>query len=152
MVRISITSLDRTVRVPAARCRSFGRAVLAAEGVTQAQVSLVFLNDAAIHAINHRFLNHNEPTDVITFPLHAPGEALAGEIVLSVETAARVAREHGHDPVAEVLLYVLHGLLHLCGYDDLKPAPRRRMRARERWHLRQHGLHVAAVDGPTPRR
>jgi probable rRNA maturation factor len=69
-------------------------------------------------------------TDVITFEGDATA-GLAGEICVSADTAAAYAREHGHDFATELTLYVVHGWLHLAGYDDLAPAKKRRMRAAE---------------------
>ena len=66
-----------------------------------------------------RHLGHDWPTDVISFGLSEPGDpTLAGELVVSAEMAAATAREAGADPSAELALYVVHGLLHLCGLDD----------------------------------
>ena len=70
----------------------------------------------------------------------------AAELVISTETAARVAREHGHECAAEVALYVVHGLLHLCGYDDRTEPERQAMRGAERQVLTALGLAVSDVD------
>jgi probable rRNA maturation factor len=77
------------------------------------------------------------PTDVLTFPLHEPNEPLSGQIVLSVETAARVGPAYGLSAEEEVLLYAIHGLLHLCGYDDRSPRDAQRMRQRQVQLLRE---------------
>ncbi len=73
------------------------------------------------------------PTDVLTFDLRDDGdaEAIEGEVVVSVETARREAVHRRLPEAAEILRYVIHGTLHLVGYDDATPARRRRMRARE---------------------
>jgi probable rRNA maturation factor len=68
------------------------------------------------------------------------------ELVVSVETAARVARRHGHAVRAEVALYVVHGLLHCCGHDDVRARDRARMRHAEREVMRRLRLRVHAVD------
>ena len=86
-------------------------------------------------------MHHDEPTDVITFPLSASkAECLEGELVIGAEIARNQAAERGHAERAELALYVIHGILHLCGYDDHRSADRRKMRARERLYLRQLGL------------
>lgn len=121
-----------------AALRQLARQVLDAEGVHQADLSISLVDDAAIAALNAAYLNHLGPTDVITFPLSAPhSEPLAGEIVISVETAVREAACRGLDPTDELRLYLVHGLLHLCGYDDRDPADRRAMDARQRLLLAQ---------------
>lgn len=108
------------------------RAVLTAEGRTRASISIAMVDQAAIHAINRSHLGHDWPTDVISFPLSEPDDpALAGELVVSAEMAASTAAEIGVDPRDELALYVVHGLLHLCGYDDLTDADATAMRRRE---------------------
>ena len=67
---------------------------------------------------------------------------VCGEIVISTQTALRQARQRRHDPATETLLYVIHGLLHLCGYDDTTPTARRMMQRRQLHYLRQLGLRL----------
>jgi probable rRNA maturation factor len=124
------------------------RQVLEGEGVGEAKISLAFVDDATIHRLNNQFLQHDEPTDVITFPMSGPGaKKLEGELVISAETARRVAEQLGHPPEDEAALYVVHGLLHLCGYDDLDAKSRPKMRARERHHLQALGIQLrGSVD------
>ncbi len=105
--------------------------VLDAENRRRASISIALVDDKTIHALNRAHLSHDWPTDVISFPLSAPGADLAGELVVSVETACATARELGIEPTAELSLYVIHGLLHLCGYDDHTEVDIARMRQRE---------------------
>jgi probable rRNA maturation factor len=142
MIQVEITDLQRRVRVSRPFLRNAVRQVLLAEDVEDADVSLVLATDARMASVNERYLHHRGPTDVITFPYSEPGETpLVCEILVSVETAARVAGERGHALPSEVALYVVHGLLHACGFDDHAPADRRRMRRREAKHLK--ALNVA---------
>lgn len=108
--------------------------------VLAGELSLVFLTDAALAGLHDRFLDDPSPTDVITFE-GDPAAGTAGEICVSVDTAARVAGLPARGPgpaasharfAAELTLYLVHGWLHLAGYDDLAPARKRRMRAAER--------------------
>ena len=95
-------------------------------------MSIAVVDDAAIREVNRRHLDHDGPTDVIRFPFSGPGDPeLSGELVISAEMAAAVAARCGLDPGAEFALYLVHGLLHLCGYDDSTDAERARMRRRE---------------------
>ena len=88
-------------------------------GILEATISLVIVDNGTIHALNRKHLAHDWPTDVITFPLSDASETrLHGELVLSAEMAATTAYEIGIDPQVELALYLVHGLLHLCGYDD----------------------------------
>ena len=95
------------------------------------ELSLVFLTDAALAALHARFLADPSATDVITFEGQAAA-GLAGEVCVSVDTARAYARRHRQDLATELTLYLVHGWLHLAGYDDLRPARKRRMRAAER--------------------
>ncbi|MBI5691585.1 MAG: rRNA maturation RNase YbeY [Verrucomicrobia bacterium] len=115
------------------------------------ELSLVFLSDDALARLHGAFLDDPSTTDVITFAGH-PELGSAGEICVSADTAARYARAHRIDFSLELALYVVHGWLHLLGYDDLAPEKKRRMRRAEaralrevrragalpRFHLRQH--------------
>lgn len=113
--------------------------VLSAERIRGAHVSIVVVNDRTIHRLNRRFLNHDEPTDVITFSLEE-GDILDGEIVTSADTAAAAAERYGWTMADELLLYAVHGALHLAGYDDRSPTERRTMRSREGRYLAKFGL------------
>lgn len=103
-------------------------------------VSITVVDDAEIHRVNRDFLRHDEPTDVIAFDLADGVDAsVAGEVVVSAECAERVARELGRAPIHELLFYVCHGLLHLCGWDDADPADRDRMHVRQEEYLKGLG-------------
>lgn len=104
-------------------------------------ISLALIDDATMHELNRRFLNHDEPTDVLTFPgpSTTPGH-LEGEILISTDTAARCAGELGISVDGEILLYFIHGVLHLLGYDDQQPVDAARMREMERLFLEQAGF------------
>jgi probable rRNA maturation factor len=98
--------------------------------VPPGELSLAFLTDAALARIHDDFLDDPSTTDVITFEGNAALQS-AGEICVSADTAAAFAATHDRDFSEELTLYVVHGWLHLAGYDDLKPAKKRRMRAAE---------------------
>ena len=141
MGKVSIATPQEIVPVDRKRMREVVRVVLDGEAVADAEISLAFVDDPTIHRLNQRYLNHDEPTDVLSFPLSEPNAArLAGELVIGVEVALAQAVERGHDVQAELALYVIHGLLHLCGYDDHDEAGAARMRARERHYLGKLGL------------
>jgi probable rRNA maturation factor len=108
------------VRVPLARPRvaELARAVLEAEGVGDASLSIAFLRPSAIAAINRKHLGHAGPTDVISFPLAAAGGApLGGDIYISPDIAARNAAEHGVGIREEIARLVIHGTLHVLGHE-----------------------------------
>lgn len=98
--------------------------------IPQGELSVAFLDDAALAHIHHRFLNDPSATDVITFP-GDPCMGFAGEICVSVERARRVRLRWGNPFSRELTLYLVHGWLHLAGCKDHTLAERRRMRAAE---------------------
>ena len=136
MGRISIHNQQEAVPIDFKRMREVARAVLDGEGKTDAEISLAFVDNATIHALNKRYLQHDEPTDVLSFPL-SDGKArkLSGELVIGAEVARAQATDRGHDVQAELALYVIHGLLHLCGHDDVADEDRAAIRQREREYL-----------------
>ncbi len=141
MHSVKIASPQELVPIDRARFRAIVRTVLDGEGVAAAEISLAFVDNPTIHQLNRRYLQHDEPTDVLSFPLSEAGaKKLAGELVLGVEVAQAEAAERGHDVQIELALYVIHGLLHLCGEDDKSPDAARRMRQRERHYLTKLGL------------
>lgn len=147
MGKISIATPQEAVPVDRKRMREVARAVLEGEGVADGEISLAFVDNPTIHALNKRYLDHDEPTDVLSFPLSEPGaRKLAGELVIGAEVAREQAGERGHDVQAELALYVIHGLLHLCGLDDRTEAGARQMREKERQYLRAAGLPDIAGD------
>ena len=86
-----------------------------------AEVEVAVVSDAVIARVHLEFMGIAGATDVITFD--------HGELVISAQTAASRAKEHGHSVEEELALYVVHGLLHLNGYDDTTPVARRAMHA-----------------------
>ena len=110
--------------------------------MSQAEISIVLVDDATIHALNDRHLGHDWPTDVISFPtLRARTKCRSPASWWSPPRWPRRPRdEAGTDPDAELALYVVHGLLHLCGYDDQTPEDRTRIRRREDEILASEGL------------
>ena len=141
MSKISIHSPQEIVPLDRGRLRNITRIVLAGETVKDFEISLAFVDNPTIHRLNKQYLDHDEPTDVLTFPYSGAGaKKLEGELIIGVEMAQEQAAERGHDVQAELGLYLIHGLLHLCGYDDKAPGPEQEMRERERYYLQQAGL------------
>ena len=100
-----------------------------------------------MHDLNRRFLQHDYPTDVLSFALEQEGDLLDGELIVSHEYAAREAARYAWPPDDELLLYAIHGALHLVGYDDLNPAAKREMRAAEAKYLALFGLQGRYDEG-----
>jgi len=111
-------SVGEGVRPPveAERVEAAVRHVLRGEGVDEAEISVALLNDANISTMNEEYLDHEGPTDVITFAMHEAEEPPLGDIYIGVEQAVRQAAEFGAAPAEEVLRLAVHGTLHVLGY------------------------------------
>ena len=142
-----IFTIDETGRCPvdeAAICRAIGGALAHGDAVA-ARICVTVVDDDTLHAINRDHLGHDWPTDVCTFPYHND-DGIEGEIFVSLDTAAREAGEQGRATADELILYVVHGVLHLCGWDDIEPDDRRQMRAAERAVLQSLGIEPHYFD------
>jgi len=106
-------------------------------GCEEAEVSVVIVDDGAITALNRRYFRRRGPTNVISFPLRegkaeGPTPFLLGDVVISADTAERHARAAGIRTGEEILFLLVHGILHLAGFDHEGPATQRReMEAKE---------------------
>jgi probable rRNA maturation factor len=124
-----------------AALKDAARVVLEGEGVREAAVTLAFVDNAHIHRLNKQFLDHDEPTDVLTFPHTDPGaRKLEGDVVIGYPVAEEYAADRGHAVGPELVLYVVHGCLHLCGYTDTDDRSAAEMRKKEREYLTKLGL------------
>lgn len=114
--------------------------VLSQEGVSHAEVRVAFVDDDCIHQANRQFLGHDQPTDVLSFPDNQQAGPLGGDIMVSTETAIRQSNHYGWSAQHELLLYIIHGVLHLIGYEDLDDDARKIMRDREIHYLKSLGI------------
>jgi probable rRNA maturation factor len=147
-IEVDVSDTQGHLRVDPATLEHLVRVVLAAENRSSGSISIALVDNATIGAIHRKHLGQDGPTDVISFPLNDPDDlVLAGELVISTEMACNVAREIGVEPSDELALYVVHGLLHLCGYDDHDDTDRCRMRRREEEILSRAGVTVADARG-----
>jgi probable rRNA maturation factor len=149
MYQIEFANSQDILEIDEAFLHEVARRTLAEEQVQTAEISVAVVDNSTIHELNRRYLAHDCATDVLSFllectapaePPDAPpserrrgaGKRLEGEVVLSAEMAAETAASFGWSPHSELALYLVHGLLHLAGYDDLSDPERAIMRARER--------------------
>ena len=137
-----------TLKVDFERMRRAVAAILEDADVTHGSIEIVVIASEPMHKMNVQFLGHDYPTDVLAFPLEDDPEAglLEGSIVVCSDVAVERAADYGWPPEDELLLYVVHGALHLVGYDDhsLEDAPI--MHAKEREYLQ-----IVGVDGSRSR-
>jgi probable rRNA maturation factor len=120
------------LRLPSARTVARFLAQAQAAVRLRGQVTVLLTTDAAIRKLNRQFRGKNKATDVLSFPAEGPGaEEMAGDLAISVTTALGQAAENGHSLSTEIKVLLLHGLLHLAGYDhevdDGKMARRERL-------------------------
>ena len=112
-------------------------AAIECAGAEPLDVDVVFVDDGALAELHASFLGDPSVTDVMAFPLVSDGEGRSdeggpdGEIYVSVDRATAVARARDVEVRRELTLYVVHGVLHLCGHDDHEPARREAMRKAE---------------------
>jgi probable rRNA maturation factor len=139
---ISLANEQTTHAVDAEQLRAAVRTVLEDSPYASATVGVAVVDDAAIHELNRRYLDHDWPTDVLSFVLDERDGRLRGEVVISADTAAATADAYGWSPAEEQLLYVLHGTLHLVGFDDKSPDDEARMRAAEKKYLHKLGIEM----------
>lgn len=151
---IAVSNRQRRVSVTAADVRAVVEAAYRAEAAGEPRLSVALVNDETIRELNDEFLGHDHATDALAFPFDDAGaggasgaggdgpadDDVAGEVVVSAETAVREAGERGTDPRHELLLYVVHGTLHLLGWDDDTPARRTAMNRRAAAILREAGV------------
>lgn len=131
-----------------ARFVQAARKVLEEAGIRRGSLSLAVVDDAEMHRLNRLHLEHDYPTDVLSFLLENPSEEeLEGEVIVSADTADREARLYGWSLTDELLLYVIHGCLHLVGHDDHADEDREQMRLAEKQVLECFGLQPRWRDG-----
>ena len=119
---IEVVNRQRRRRISAKQWRDFGERVLQMIPLTKRDATIVFTTNRAIKELNCRWRGQNCATDVLSFPSQAEAfeadrQALLGEVVISVERAAAQAKQNGLSFANEIGQLILHGLLHLCGYD-----------------------------------
>lgn len=106
--------------------------------------SISIVDDPTIHELNRQHLDHDWPTDVISFVFEDDNRHIDGEVIASRDTAAKLAAQAGWSVDDELLLYITHGLLHLAGLDDIEEDERAKMRLAEQACLLEMGIELAA--------
>jgi probable rRNA maturation factor len=118
-----------------ARVALWAKRMLKALSLPDAELSVLLCDDAVIHVLNRDYRKKDQPTDVLAFAMregeaHVGNASLLGDVVISVPTARRQAKERGCGLDDEVVMLLAHGLLHLLGFDHQTAAEDRRMRAK----------------------
>jgi probable rRNA maturation factor len=138
MIRVSVANRQGSVRLDAARMKRQARRILLEMGVLKGELSLAFVDDAEMRLLNATYRRINAPTDVLAFAMtegrfSEVNPYLLGDVVISAETATSLAQREGRPVDDELNSLLVHGVLHLLGYDhERSPADARVMRAKER--------------------
>ena len=135
MITIQIANRQKTLPLDRRRIRRAIQAIVKDAHITDAQISVTVVDDALIAKLHEEFLHDPSPTDVLSFLLERSEQALEGEVVVSADTARASAPQYGCTAEDELLLYVIHGTLHLVGYDDTTPRKRAVMRKKEQQYI-----------------
>lgn len=141
-IKIEINTDEQTHTIDVSRLKNAIRAILQDAGIESAEISIGVVNDERMHELNRQFLNHDYPTDVLSFVLEYDEDrnSLDGEIIASSDYATREAKRYGWSMNDELLLYVIHGCLHLIGHDDTTDDAKAEMTAAETKYLKQFDL------------
>jgi probable rRNA maturation factor len=141
-IRIAINADEQPHAIDKPRLKKAVRTILKATGIRSAEVSIGIVTDDRMHELNRQFLNHDYPTDVLSFVLSydEKRKSLEGEIIASSDYAAREAAIYGWSSHDELLLYIIHGCLHLVGYDDTTARAKKEMTEAETKYLKQLGV------------
>lgn len=123
------------------RLEAIVKAVLKSFSINTCELSIVFATDKEIRRLNKIYLKRNTATDVLSFAMRegrrlAKDSCLLGDIVISVDRARAQAKVFGTSFEEEMRLYIIHGILHLLGYDDEEPAAVKKMRCKEQQLLK----------------
>ena len=140
MSELAIRNRQRSRSVRSLPLKKIARALLTELlDVLEFEVCVHLVSSSQMAKLNARFLRHSGSTDVITFDSRESSQPdrIAGEIFISVDDAVAHACKFRTSWQSEIVRYVIHGVLHLCGFDDLKPTQRRRMKREENRLLRQ---------------
>lgn len=139
-IQIDVQDLQKRMLLRPNQIIQIIKKVLRHEGVSRARLSLVLVTPQRMKALNQKYLNHCYATDVLAFDLRAlkgkqrpcRSKELDGEVIVSTTAAVQQARKFGMTPRQELALYIVHGILHLLGFDDHRPNDIERFRAKEK--------------------
>jgi probable rRNA maturation factor len=156
---IDVNDDQSRVAIDPARLESIATELLQLEEVAAAEISVALIDGGTMRELNRQHLDHDYDTDVLSFLLEcdeptasrsdAPrgaGKTIEGEVLISTDVAAKAAVDFGWSVESEVILYMVHGLLHLVGYDDQSDDDKAIMRGRERYHLARWDLHPVYAE------
>ena len=134
-IDIEIQFSSRSVKLSKTLIQQAVTQIASDYGWTEGEISIAIVDDPQIHQINKQYLDHDYPTDVISFDTTESDDFLEGEVIASADTAQRVAEQNGWQASHELLLYIIHGMLHVIGLDDKSESKAKQMRAQEKHYI-----------------
>jgi probable rRNA maturation factor len=114
---IEVVNRQRSLQIDTRAWSTFATKALAAIGNNGSSATIAFVSDKKMRELNRQFRGVDKATDVLSFPAAGPDSLELGDIAISVDTAAVQAKENGLKLESEIAQLILHGLLHLSGYD-----------------------------------
>jgi probable rRNA maturation factor len=135
---VSISNRQERVSIDARKIKRAAKRILHGLGFQGYELSLVIVDDQEITRLNRQYFHRNRPTNVISFPMAAGDPAslhsrILGDVIISAETAKRQTEEAGGKAEDEILFLLIHGILHLAGYDHEETGDEReKMEAKEK--------------------
>jgi probable rRNA maturation factor len=142
-VQINVKNRQSVYSLPPLLVKRVVKSVIENEGQDCDEVSIFFVSTQAISKLHKQFFDDSSPTDCISFPIdisESLGYRVLGDVFVCPETAVKYVEEHGGNIEREMILYTIHGLLHLMGYDDIDVEDRKAMRRAEKRHLKYLGI------------
>jgi len=152
-MEITFKNLQKKISPNPPRILKMTKRALRHEGVNWAELSVVFVSSQKIKAFNRNYLGRNHVTDVLAFNAAEPLKqtkkerrtTVTGDIIISTDTAIKNARVYGNSVAHELALYIVHGLLHLLGYDDHSARKTKIMRNKERELMAYLGNNINSI-------
>lgn len=140
---VLVRSQLRRVRIDQSRLTRLAQATLSLVGERTADLGVMLIGDRSMRRLNRQYRKKDRTTDVLAFSMReapASPSTFIGDVVISIPTAAKQANQLGRSLDEELIVLLVHGILHLCGYDhERSERDARHMQQRERWVLRRLG-------------
>ena len=139
-MKVYVKNSQKDLLIPSVLIKKVAKEVILFEGFNCNEVSIYFVTTSTITKMHDEYFNDPTTTDCISFPMDMDIENLEeyrilGEVFVCPETALDYTKKNTGDPFEETVLYMVHGLLHLMGYDDLDPKSKVKMRRAEKKHM-----------------
>jgi len=137
-IKVHITDTQESLKFTKSSLKKLVQEIIRFENQSCHEVTLHLISDKQMRQLHADYFDDPSPTDCISFPLDGPEEIhyrILGEVFVCPDTAIEFVKKSGGNAEIETALYIIHGLLHLMGYDDIKPTDRALMRAAEKKHL-----------------